>query len=66
MTKEWKNSTRFHLANLNKYQAQGIDLFSREVVSWGVVGNIVWAWIFTIPAAAFLASIAYWVSWQIF
>jgi len=26
----------------------------------------VWAWIFTIPASAFVAAIAYWVSWQIF
>ncbi|MBN8503533.1 MAG: inorganic phosphate transporter [Burkholderiales bacterium] len=31
-------------------------------VRWGVAGNIVWAWIFTIPAAAFMAAVAYWVS----
>ncbi len=35
-------------------------------VCWGVAGNIVWAWIFTIPAAAFVAAIAYGVSLQIF
>jgi len=35
-------------------------------VRWGVAGNIVWAWIFTIPASAFVAAIAYWVSLQIF
>ena len=37
-----------------------------SAVRWGVAGNIVWAWIFTIPAAAFVAAIAYWVSLQIF
>jgi inorganic phosphate transporter, PiT family len=37
-----------------------------SAVRWGVAGNIVWAWIFTIPAAAFVAAIAYWVSLHIF
>lgn len=37
-----------------------------SAVRWGVAGMIVWAWIFTIPAAAFVAAIAYWVSLQIF
>jgi PiT family inorganic phosphate transporter len=37
-----------------------------SAVRWGVAGNIVWAWIFTIPASAFVAGIAYWVSTQIF
>ena len=37
-----------------------------SAVRWGVAGNIVWAWIFTIPASAFVAAIAYWVSMQIF
>jgi len=35
-------------------------------VRWGVAGTIVWAWIFTIPAAAFVAGIFYWVSLQLF
>ena len=35
-----------------------------SAVRWGVAGNIVWAWIFTIPASAFVAAIAYWVSLQ--
>ena len=35
-------------------------------VRWGVAGNIVWAWIFTIPAAAFMAGICYWVSLGLF
>ena len=37
-----------------------------SAVRWGVAGNIVWAWILTIPASGFVAAISYWVSWQIF
>jgi PiT family inorganic phosphate transporter len=37
-----------------------------SAVRWGVAGNIVWAWIFTIPASAFVAGIAYWASLQMF
>lgn len=37
-----------------------------SAVRWGVAGNIVWAWVLTIPAAAFVAAIAYWFSLQIF
>ena len=37
-----------------------------SAVRWGVAGNIVWAWIFTIPASAFVAAVAYWVSFQVF
>ena len=32
-----------------------------SAVRWGVAGNIVWAWVFTIPASALMAAIAYWV-----
>ena len=37
-----------------------------SAVRWGVAGNIVWAWIFTIPASAFVAGIAYWFSLLLF
>jgi PiT family inorganic phosphate transporter len=37
-----------------------------SAVRWGVAGNIVWAWVLTIPASGFVAAVAYWVSWQIF
>ena len=37
-----------------------------SAVRWGVAGNIVWAWIFTIPASAFVAAVAYWLSNQMF
>ena len=37
-----------------------------SAVRWGVAGNIVWAWIFTIPASAFVAMLAYWLSRQLF
>jgi len=30
-----------------------------SAVRWGVAGNIVWAWIFTIPATAFISAIAF-------
>jgi len=36
-----------------------------SAVRWGVAGNIVWAWIFTIPASAFVAAIAWWIGTQI-
>jgi PiT family inorganic phosphate transporter len=31
-----------------------------SAVRWGVAGNIVWAWVFTIPASALMAAIAFW------
>ncbi len=37
-----------------------------SAVRWGVAGNIVWAWVLTIPASAFVASIAYWISLQLY
>ena len=37
-----------------------------SAVRWGVADNIVWAWIFTIPASAFVAAVAYWLSLQFF
>ena len=37
-----------------------------SAVRWGVAGNIIWAWIFTIPASAFVAAVAYWSSLQLF
>ena len=37
-----------------------------SAVRWGVAGNIVWAWIFTIPATAFVAGVFYWISLTLF
>jgi PiT family inorganic phosphate transporter len=37
-----------------------------SAVRWGVAGNIVWAWIFTIPASAFMAGVCYWLSFTVF
>jgi inorganic phosphate transporter, PiT family len=37
-----------------------------SAVRWGVAGNIVWAWIFTIPASAFIAAVTWWIGRQIF
>jgi PiT family inorganic phosphate transporter len=40
---------------------------SRKVnaVRWGVAGDIVWAWILTIPCSAFIAAVAWWIGKQI-
>jgi PiT family inorganic phosphate transporter len=32
-----------------------------SAVRWGIAGRIVWAWVITIPAAAIIAAIAYWL-----
>ena len=37
-----------------------------SAVRWGVAGNIVWAWVFTIPATAFVAAVFYWISLNLF
>ena len=33
-----------------------------SAVRWGVAGNIVWAWLFTIPCSAFIAALAWWLA----
>ncbi|MBL8310970.1 MAG: inorganic phosphate transporter [Burkholderiales bacterium] len=35
-------------------------------VRWGIAGSIVWAWVFTIPASAFMAAIAWWAGKHLF
>ena len=37
-----------------------------SAVRWGVAGNIVWAWVLTIPASAFVAAIFYWLGFWLF
>jgi PiT family inorganic phosphate transporter len=37
-----------------------------SAVRWGVAGNIVWAWIFTIPATALMSMMVYYLSLMIF
>lgn len=32
-----------------------------SAVRWGVAGNIVWAWVLTIPCSAFMAALAWWL-----
>ena len=32
-----------------------------SAVRWGVAAQIVWAWVFTIPAAAAASALAWWV-----
>ena len=37
-----------------------------RAVRWGVAGNIIAAWVVTIPASALIAAAAWWVGWQLF
>jgi PiT family inorganic phosphate transporter len=37
-----------------------------RAVRWGVAGNIVAAWVVTIPASALIAAAAWWIGWRIF
>lgn len=37
-----------------------------SAVRWGVAADIVWAWVLTIPASAFVAAVAYWLSKAVF
>jgi inorganic phosphate transporter, PiT family len=32
-----------------------------SAVKWGVAGRIIWAWILTIPAAALMAAVSFWI-----
>jgi inorganic phosphate transporter, PiT family len=33
-----------------------------SAVRWGIAGNIVWAWVLTIPCSAFIAGLSWWVA----
>ncbi len=35
-----------------------------SAVRWGVAGNIIWAWIFTIPCSAFISAVAWYLGTQ--
>jgi PiT family inorganic phosphate transporter len=39
---------------------------SVSAVRWGVAGNIVWAWVLTIPCSAFIAAVAWWLGRLLF
>jgi len=41
-------------------------LKNAKAVKWGVAGNIVWAWIITIPAAAAISAGSYWLAVRVF
>jgi inorganic phosphate transporter, PiT family len=38
------------------------SLLNRGKVRWGVAGRIVWAWVFTIPAAAAISAVTYFIA----
>ena len=33
-----------------------------SAVRWGIAGNILWAWVLTIPCSAFIAGLAWWLA----
>jgi PiT family inorganic phosphate transporter len=37
-----------------------------NAVRWGVAGNVVIAWVLTIPASGLMAAAAWWVGWKLF
>jgi len=37
-----------------------------RAVRWGVAGNIIAAWVVTIPASALIAAAAWWIGWRLF
>jgi PiT family inorganic phosphate transporter len=39
---------------------------SVSAVRWGLAGNIIWAWVLTIPCSAFIAGFAWWSGRQLF
>jgi inorganic phosphate transporter, PiT family len=39
---------------------------SVSAVRWGVAGDLLWAWILTIPCSAFIAGLAWWLGHAIF
>ena len=39
---------------------------SVSAVRWGVAGDLLWAWILTIPCSAFIAGIAWWLGRHLF
>jgi PiT family inorganic phosphate transporter len=39
---------------------------SVSAVRWGVAGDLLWAWILTIPCSAFVAGVAWWVGRHLF
>ncbi len=36
-----------------------------SAVRWGIAGNIIWAWILTIPASALMAALSWWIGTKI-
>ena len=48
-----------HAHHHRRDRRRGLGAQRARAVRWGVAGNIVWAWIFTIPASAFVAGVFY-------
>jgi PiT family inorganic phosphate transporter len=44
----------------------GVGALKRlSAVRWGVAGQVVWAWILTIPGAALISAVSWWLLWAL-
>ena len=63
ITKEGTDAIVFSGLSKTLYAILGVDSAKRfSAVRWNVAGGIVLAWVITIPAAATLASMFYWLA----
>ena len=53
-----------HAHHHRRHRRRRLGAASSSAVRWGVAGNIVWAWILTIPCSAFIAAVAWFVVQQ--
>ena len=52
-----------HAHHHRRHRRRGLGA-ARRAVRWGIAGNIVWAWIFTIPASAFVPASSTGSAWR--
>ncbi|MBC7950514.1 MAG: hypothetical protein H7Z12_01665 [Rhodospirillaceae bacterium] len=49
------------LLSLMPEEEKFVANFAAHAVRWGLAANIVWAWVFTIPAAGCVGFLSYWL-----
>ena len=55
------SASRFHHAHHHRRHHRR-RRHRRLAVRWGVAGQIVWAWVLTIPASATIGALVYWLT----
>jgi PiT family inorganic phosphate transporter len=56
-----RHSGVHHAHHHRRHRRRGLGAQKVSAVRWGLAGNIVWAWILTIPASAAVSALAWWV-----